>query len=52
LLQSTAATYLKLFKGKPYIFNLGHGIIKETDPDHVTSLISFVRSHEPKEFHS
>lgn len=31
-------------KDKPFIFNLGHGVIKETDPDHVTQLIQSVKS--------
>lgn len=44
LMLNSASAYLKLFKGEPYIFNLGHGIIKETKPDHVSQLISFVRS--------
>ena len=25
--------YLNIFKGHPYIFNLGHGLLPETDPD-------------------
>ena len=29
--------------GNPFIFNLGHGIIPETPPDHVTQLVRFVR---------
>ena len=30
----------------PFIFNLGHGIIKETPIDHVTDLISFIREQK------
>jgi uroporphyrinogen decarboxylase len=29
---------------KPFIFNLGHGVIKETPPEHVGELIEFVRN--------
>ncbi len=29
--------------GGPHIFNLGHGIIKETPPEHVSDLISYIR---------
>ncbi|NKB55476.1 MAG: uroporphyrinogen decarboxylase [Alphaproteobacteria bacterium] len=29
--------------GGPFIFNLGHGIVKETPPDHVETLVSLVR---------
>lgn len=32
--------------GRPFIFNLGHGVIKETPPEHVTALISLVRHHK------
>ena len=27
----------------PFIFNLGHGIVKETPPDHVAALVAAVR---------
>lgn len=29
--------------GGPYVFNLGHGVIKETPPDHVADLVARVR---------
>ena len=32
-----------LAKG-PFVFNLGHGIIKETPPEHVEELVQMVRS--------
>lgn len=38
--------YLQAFKDKPYIFNLGHGIIKETNPENLASLIAYVRDFE------
>jgi len=31
--------------GGSFIFNLGHGIIKDTPPEHVAQLVSRVRSH-------
>jgi uroporphyrinogen decarboxylase len=31
--------------GKPFIFNLGHGCLPETPPDHVAELIETVRGH-------
>ncbi len=35
--------YLDIFKDHPYIFNLGHGILPETDPAMVEYLINTVR---------
>ena len=32
----------------PFIFNLGHGITPEADPNHVTQLVERVRSWRPK----
>ncbi len=34
---------LSVLGGGPHIFNLGHGVIKETPPDHVAALIDRVR---------
>ena len=31
------------FASRPHVFNLGHGIIKETPPEHVTRLVERVR---------
>ncbi len=37
--------YLDAFKGLPYIFNLGHGMLPETDPEKVKRLIKFYREY-------
>ena len=37
--------YLDTFKDIPYIFNLGHGLVPETDPDKLAKLIKFVREY-------
>ena len=42
---SAAEKYLNTFKDKPYIFNLGHGLLPETNPDNVAKLINFVRDY-------
>ena len=39
-----AKKYLDIFKDVPYIFNLGHGLVPETDPDKLKSLIEYVRN--------
>ena len=38
--------YLDIFKDVPYIFNLGHGIVPETNPDKVEKLIQYVRKYK------
>ena len=30
-------------RGKPFIFNLGHGVLKETPPEHVAALVARIR---------
>ena len=39
-----ATKYIQEFKDIPYIFNLGHGLLPETDPDKVKKLIKFYRN--------
>ena len=36
--------YIESFKNKPYIFNLGHGILPQTNPDVIQVIIDRVRS--------
>lgn len=43
LMVSEAHRYLNFFKNQPYVFNLGHGIYKETSIAHVETLISVIR---------
>jgi uroporphyrinogen decarboxylase len=31
-------------RGQPFVFNLGHGILPETDPAHVSSLVTMIRT--------
>ena len=39
-----ATKYIQVFKDIPYVFNLGHGLLPETDPAKVEKLIKFYRS--------
>ena len=39
-----ATKYIQIFKDIPYVFNLGHGLLPETDPDKVAKLIKFYRN--------
>ena len=45
-IQMNASKYLEAFKDIPYIFNLGHGLLPETDPDKVGRLIKFYREYK------
>jgi uroporphyrinogen decarboxylase len=38
------AGILEVMKGRPFIFNLGHGIVPQTPPDHVAALLDQVRA--------
>ena len=40
-----AKKYLDIFKNHPYIFNLGHGILPETDPSMVDYLVKTVKDY-------
>jgi uroporphyrinogen decarboxylase len=35
---------LAVMRGRPFIFNLGHGIVPQTPPEHVATLIEMVRA--------
>lgn len=42
-LKLRVADIIELMTGKPFIFNLGHGIVPETPPEHVADLVRWVR---------
>lgn len=42
-LEKSTAHILETFSDRPHIFNLGHGIIKETPIEHVEKLLTLVR---------
>jgi uroporphyrinogen decarboxylase len=42
-LKKQAIKYLEIFKDHPYIFNLGHGVLPETNPDMVEYLVNTVK---------
>ncbi len=44
ILRKEVTKYLKTFDKKRYIFNLGHGVLPDTNPDMVKYLVSIVRS--------
>ena len=44
-LKKEAKKYLDIFKDHPYIFNLGHGVLPETDPDMMDYLVKIVKDY-------
>ena len=44
-LQKEARKYLEIFKDHPYIFNLGHGVLPETDPNMMDYLVKMVKDY-------
>jgi uroporphyrinogen decarboxylase len=42
-LERQADTLLRQLSGVPHIFNLGHGILPETPPEHIARLVELVR---------
>ena len=44
-LKKETTKYLDIFKDHPYIFNLGHGILPETDPKMVDYLVQIVKNY-------
>jgi uroporphyrinogen decarboxylase len=44
-LKKQTLKYLDIFKDHPYIFNLGHGVLPETDPNMVDYLVKMVKDY-------
>ena len=44
-LKKEALKYLDIFKDHPYIFNLGHGVLPETDPNMFEYLVNTVKDY-------
>ena len=44
-IKKNAKRYLDIFKDHPYIFNLGHGVLPETDPNMMDYLVNMVKDY-------
>ena len=44
-IKKEATKYLDIFKDHPYIFNLGHGVLPETDPNMMDYLVKTVKDY-------
>ena len=45
-LKSEVTKYLEVFRDHPYVFNLGHGILPETQIQMVEDLVKIVRNYK------
>ena len=45
LLEAAVREILTVFSTRPFIFNLGHGILPETPVSHVEQLLDILRRH-------
>ena len=45
-LKKEASKYLEIFKDHPYIFNLGHGVLPETNPQMLEYLVKTVKDYK------
>ncbi len=43
-LRAETVGILVALRGRPFVFNLGHGIVPETPPEHVSALVELVRA--------
>jgi uroporphyrinogen decarboxylase len=43
-LEAEARANLAAMRGRPFVFNLGHGIVPQTPPEHVAALVRLVRA--------
>ena len=44
-LEREARAILEAMRGRAHVFNLGHGIVPETPPEHVAALVHLIRDH-------
>jgi uroporphyrinogen decarboxylase len=47
-LQNAVERLLADMGDRPFVFNLGHGILPETPPEHVAELVRMIRNGDPK----
>ncbi len=46
-MRAEAKRLVKAMAGKPFIFNLGHGVMQPTPPEHVAELVAAIRGAHP-----
>ena len=45
-IKKNTENYLNIFKDYPYIFNLGHGVLPEINPEMIEYIIKLVREYK------
>ncbi len=45
-MEAEVRAILQAARGRPFIFNLGHGVVPQTPPDHVAALLELVRGEQ------
>ena len=45
-IKKQATKYLNIFKDHPYVFNLGHGVLPETNPNNMDYLVKMVKDYQ------
>ena len=45
-IKNTVEKYIQTFSGYPYIFNLGHGVLPETNPEAIAYVIETIRNRK------
>ena len=46
IIEKEVKKYLEIFKDQPYIFNLGHGVLPETNPEKIKFVTNLVREYK------
>ena len=46
VIEKEVVKYLEIFRDQPYIFNLGHGVLPETNPDKIKFTTNIVRRYK------
>jgi len=48
-MQAAVGEILETFGGRPFVFNLGHGVVPQTPPEHVAELARLLRAGPGRE---
>ena len=46
VIEKAVRKYLDIFRDQPYVFNLGHGVLPETNPEKIKFVTNLVRDYK------